>query len=115
MQKWVVGGWLVVLSLFQLYTAVFGIYQPRIQRGIHLMFLLPAAFILFPAAKKWVNERVPIYDWVLAGLALLPPIYLIINNDYLTERLKFVDPVLPIEMILGALEETKGNRNGTFW
>ncbi len=103
MQKWIVGGWLVVLSLFQLYTAIFGIYQPRIQRGIHLMFLLPAAFILFPAAKKWVNDRVPIYDWILAGLALLPPIYLIINNDYLTERLKFVDPVLPIELILGTL------------
>ena len=97
-QKWMVGGWLVVLSLFQLYTAIFGIYQPRPQRGIHLLFLLPAAFILFPAVKKWVGDRVPIYDWILAGLALLPPIYLIINNDYLSERLKFVDPVLPIEL-----------------
>ena len=102
-QKWMVGGWLVVLSLFQLYTAIFGILQPRPQRGIHLMFILPAAFILFPAAKKWVSDRVPIYDWILAGLALMPPIYLIINNDYLTERLKFVDPVLPIELILGTL------------
>ena len=102
-QKWIVGGWLVVLSLFQLYTAIFGIFQPRLQRGIHLMFLLPAAFILFPAVKKWASDRVPIYDWILALLALLPPIYLIINNDYLTERLKFVDPVLPIELILGTL------------
>lgn len=102
-QKWMVGGWLVVLSLFQLYTAIFGIYQPRLQRGIHLMFLLPAAFILFPAVKKWASDRVPIYDWILAFLALLPPIYLLINNDYLTERLKFVDPVLPIELILGTL------------
>ena len=65
-QKWIVGSWLVVLSLFQLYTAIFGIYQPRLQRGIHLMFLLPAAFILFPAAKKWASDRVPIYDWILA-------------------------------------------------
>ena len=102
-QKWMVGGWLVVLSLFQLYTAIFGIFQPRPQRGIHLMFLLPAAFILFPAVKKWASDRVPIYDWILAFLALLPPIYLLINNDYLTERLKFVDPVLPIELILGTL------------
>ncbi len=102
-QKWMVGGWLVVLSLFQLYTAIFGIMQPRPQRGIHLMFILPAAFILFPAAKKWVSDRVPIYDWILAGLALIPPIYVIINNDYLSERLKFVDPVLPIELILGTL------------
>ncbi len=104
MQKWILGGWLVVLSSFQLYTAIFGILQPRLQRGIHLMFLLPAAFILFPAVKKVVvDNKVPIYDWILAILALLPPIYLIINNDYLTERLKFVDPVLPIELLLGTI------------
>ena len=104
LQKWILGGWLVVLSSFQLYTALFGILQPRPQRGIHLMFLLPAAFILFPATKKLVvDNKVPIYDWILAGLALLPPVYLIINNDYLTERLKFVDPVLPIELLLGTI------------
>ena len=68
------------------------------------MFLLPAAFILFPAAKKLVaDNKVPFYDWLLAVLALLPPLYLIINNDYLTERLKFVDPVMPIELLLGAI------------
>ena len=32
-----------------------------------------------------------------------PPSICLINNDYLTERLKFVDPVLPIELILGTL------------
>ena len=66
--------------------------------------IIAAAFILFPATKKLVvDNKVPIYDWILAGLALLPPIYLIINNDYLTERLKFVDPVLPIELLLGTI------------
>ncbi len=102
-QKWAVGSWLVILALFQLYTSVFGIMQPRPQRGIHLLFLMPAAFLLFPAVKKWATRPIPIYDWILAALALIPPIYLIINNDYLTERLKFVDPVLPIEMVLGLL------------
>ena len=81
-KNWLIGGWLVALSIYQLYTAMFGILQPRPQRGIHLMFLLPAAFILFPAVKKdIVDNKVPIYDLVCAGLALLPPIYLIINNS----------------------------------
>ncbi len=102
-QKWVVGSWLVILSSFQLYTANFGIMQPRPQRGIHLLFLMPAAFILFPAVKKWASKKIPWYDWLLAVLSLVPPIYLIIYNDYLSDRLKFVDPVLPIEMILGGL------------
>jgi TRAP transporter 4TM/12TM fusion protein len=102
-QKWAVGSWLVLLSVFQLYTAYFGIMQPRLQRGIHLMFLVPAAFVLFPAAKKWVSGKVPWYDWCLAFIAMLPPIYLLFQNDYLTDRLKFIDPVSNIELILGAL------------
>ena len=47
-----IGLWLTVVSVFALYTATFGIMQPRIQRGVHLLFLLPMAFILFPASKK---------------------------------------------------------------
>ena len=93
----------MLLSLFQLYTANFGILQPRPQRGIHLLFLMPAAFILFPAVKKWASDKIPWYDWLLAAISLIPPIYLIMNNDYLSDRLKFVDPVLPIEMILGGI------------
>ena len=102
-QKWTVSTWLVILSLFQLYTAYFGIYQPRLQRGIHLMFLLPAAFLLFPAVKGRVGPKIPIYDWLMALMALAPPIYLIINNDYLTDRLKFIDPVSSVELVLGAV------------
>jgi TRAP transporter 4TM/12TM fusion protein len=98
-----IGAWLVAISIFQLYTATVGIYQARIQRGIHLLFLLPAAFLLFPATKKESNGKIGIVNYILAGLALFPPLYIVLNADRLTERLEFVDPVLPIEMILGSL------------
>lgn len=98
-----IGAWLVAISIFQLYTATVGIYQARIQRGIHLLFLLPAAFILFPATKKAVPGKIGVINAILAGLALIPPLYIVINADRLTERLEFVDPVMPIEMILGGL------------
>ena len=98
-----IGAWLVAISIFQLYTATVGIYQARVQRGIHLLFLLPAAFLLFPATKKSTAGKIGIFNYILAGLALLPPLYIVINADRLTERLEFVDPVLPIEMILGGL------------
>ena len=101
--KWVVGIWLVVISLFQLYTATFGIEQPRIQRGVHLLFLLPVAFVLFPAVKSKVGKPVPIYDWLLAALALVPPLYLIYFNDYLSQRLEFVDPLTTVEFCLGLI------------
>ncbi len=98
-----IAGWLVAASVFQLYTATFGIFQPRIQRGVHLLFLLPAAFILFPARRKATDERLGWFDLLLAFMAVLPPLYIIVNADRLTERLEFVDPVLPIQLILGAV------------
>ncbi|MFH1152741.1 MAG: TRAP transporter fused permease subunit [Pseudomonadota bacterium] len=98
-----IGAWLVCLSIFQLYTAVVGIYQPRIQRGIHLLFLLPAAFILFPATGKSPRNRIGWLDGTLAFLSLLPPLYIIWSYERLTERLEFVDPVSTVEMVLGAL------------
>ncbi|MGD8563209.1 MAG: TRAP transporter fused permease subunit [Desulfarculaceae bacterium] len=97
------GIWLVIISLFQLYTANFGILQPRVQRGVHLLFLLPAAFIIFPASKKISLDKVPFYDWLLAILALLPPLYVIIFNNTLNTRLVFVDPVSDLELYLGLL------------
>jgi TRAP transporter 4TM/12TM fusion protein len=97
------GLWLTVVSVFALYTATFGVMQPRIQRGVHILFLLPMAFILFPASKRSTSNTVPFYDWLLAFLALLPPLYLMINNDSLSMRLQFVDPLTQMQMLLGAL------------
>ncbi len=107
MNKWedkAVGTWLVLISIFQLYTALQGIYEPRIQRGIHLLFLLPAAFLLFPAFdKKVIQNKIGIGNWILAFLSTLPPLYVIIRHDYLAERLEFVDDVLTIELVLGGM------------
>ena len=102
-KKAAIGIWLTVVSVFALYTATFGIMQPRIQRGVHLLFLLPMAFILFPANKKSLSDRIPLYDWILAFLALFPPLYLFIFNDSMSLRFEFVDPLTPTQMALGAL------------
>ncbi len=98
-----IGSWLVIISIFQLYTATVGIFQPRIQRGIHLLFLLPAAFILFPSLKKNTHKGVGIVNWILAAVSIFPPLYIVYFHDRLTERLEFVDEVLPIEMLLGGV------------
>lgn len=98
-----IGAWLVIISIFQLYTATVGIFQPRIQRGIHLLFLLPAAFVLFPAFQKKAHEKIGVFNWILAGLSILPPLYIVWFHERLTERLEFVDDVLTIELVLGSI------------
>ncbi len=102
-QRKAVGAWLTGVSVFAIYTATFGVMQPRIQRGVHLLFLLPMAFILFPATRRAPKASIPLYDWIMAFLALLPPLYLIINRDALSSRLEFIDPLSWMQMGLGAL------------
>lgn len=102
-RRWVVGGWLVAAALFQLYTAATGIMQPRVQRGIHLFFLLPVAFLLYPATKKSPKDRFTALDILLAVLSVIPPIYLIVANEALNMRFEFVDPVTSFELFMGIL------------
>lgn len=102
-QRWIVGGWLVAATLFHLYTASVGILQPRLQRGAHLLFLLPAAFLLFPATKKSPKDRFTFFDALLAVLSTFPPIYLMLNNTSLNMRFEFVDPVTSTQIVLGLI------------
>ncbi len=98
-----IGLCLVTIVLFQIYTAAFGIFQPYIQRGVHLLFLLPLAFLLFPATKKSPTKTFTLLDLLLAIFSLFPPLYVIINNKALLVRLQFVDDVSTLEVVLGTL------------
>jgi TRAP transporter 4TM/12TM fusion protein len=46
---------------------------------------------------------VGIINWILAGLSIFPPLYIVYYHERLTERLEFVDDVLPIELVLGTI------------
>ncbi len=102
-QKTIIGWWLFSAAVFQLITAFTGILEPRWQRGIHILFLLPAAFLLFSGSKNKQQDRIPFYDWALAFLSLLPSLYVIINNDALNMRYSFIDPLTTLEVCLGTL------------
>ncbi len=38
----------IVFSLFQIYTAYFGVYTALIQRSIHLAFVMGIGFLVYP-------------------------------------------------------------------
>ena len=101
--KRLVAAWSVLISVFYLYTAVFGVMQPRIQRGIHMLFLLPMAFLLFPATKKSPIDRPSLMDSLLAILSLFPAFYVIYFNEALNQRMQMVSPVANIQVLLGVL------------
>jgi len=99
----ILGIWSALIAVFFLYTAIFGAFQPRLQRGISLLFLLPLGFLLYPATKKSPQDRPSVLDFVFAIASMASTLYIIIFNERLNLRLTQVDPVLTIELILGAI------------
>ncbi|MCI8650563.1 MAG: TRAP transporter permease [Anaerotruncus sp.] len=93
----------ILISLFSLYTATFGVRAPFIQRGVHLACLLPMAFLLYPATKKSPIDRFTAFDVCWAVASVLPCIYVIINRVTLEGRMVFVTKVKGIEIALGLI------------
>ena len=88
-------------SLFHLYTAATGILEPRLQRGFHLLFLIPLAYLLFPMTRRSPRNYIPWYDWMLAALSALPSLYIILFRDVLNERWEGTTQVTILQIVLG--------------
>lgn len=102
-EKYLITIFAVSAAIFHLYTAATGVLASRYQRGFHLFFLLPLAFLLFPGSKRAPQNRIPLQDWILAILSALPSLFVIIEAQRLEGRWEFVTPVLDSELIMGIL------------
>ncbi len=98
-----VGAYGASASLFHLYTAGYGVFEPRIQRSIHLLFLVPLIFLAFPFNRRSPKDRPSALDWLWAGLSSLASLYLIWDSDRLNHRWEGASPVLPLEVVLGSI------------
>ena len=68
----------ITFSIFQLYTASFGILDAQLQRACHLGFGLALAFLLYPAKKSWRRDKIHPLDAILAFLGAAAPAYIVI-------------------------------------
>ncbi|MBI4629143.1 MAG: TRAP transporter fused permease subunit, partial [Candidatus Rokubacteria bacterium] len=100
---WAVGGWAAAAALFHIWTAYAGVWEPREMRATHLLFLLPLAFLLFPATRRSPTDRATRWDAAGAALSLVPCAYVILNAHALTERWEGVHPVTTAQVVLGTL------------
>src|SRR5438874_1753677 len=100
---WAVGGWAAAAALFHIWTAYAGAWEPREMRAIHLLFLIPLAFVLFPAGKRSPENRVTLVDWAGVALSAVPCLYVIRYAQELTERWEGVHPVSTGQVILGTI------------
>ena len=96
------GAYGALASLFHLYTAGYGVFEPRIQRSMHLLFLVPLVFLAFPFNKRSPQNRPSVPDWTWATMSWLASAYLIWDHTRLDHRWEGASPVLPLEVALGA-------------
>lgn len=69
----------IVFSLFQVYTAMFGVFDAMIQRSVHVSFALCLMYLLYPSSKKWSRKKLNPIDAVLALLGAAAPMYITIQ------------------------------------
>ncbi|MEO7151296.1 MAG: TRAP transporter permease [Burkholderiaceae bacterium] len=106
----VVGGLLLVLSLFHYYTAGFGLLQEVTHRGVHMAFVLGLIFLVFPHRRALLEKaathralapgNVPWFDWLLAVAVAISVLYI----PYIFEDLTFrVGNPLPLDVVMGTI------------
>jgi len=98
--KWVVAFIAISFSLFQLYTAAFGVLDAHLQRAVHLAFAMSLVFLLYPSRKSWSREHLHPIDAVLAVVATALPLYIVVFYKDLVLRAGMATPV---DIVVGAL------------
>lgn len=110
---WIAFLGLLAFSLFQLYTAIFGVFTAQIQRTVHLGFALSLIFLLFPANRKKRQKgklQIAWYDGILALLSVAVGAYWpLFFNDLVMSvgRLSTLDFIVGIIAIILVLEATR--------
>ena len=99
----------IMWTVFQVYTALTGLFPAMIQRMTTLSFGLFLCFICFKMKRNDTN-KVPIYDWILDIVSVAIDVYIIATFDTLTKRggnPTQIDIIFGILLILLVLEGTR--------
>lgn len=102
--------WFMIIgSLFHLYTGGFGLLSTMSQRSLHLMFMLVPVFFLWAASPRQ-NRRIAWYDAVLGVLVLISSLYLFLTWSKQTMRVADVSLwtlFFGAVMLVGVIEATR--------
>lgn len=91
---------LICFSVFQLYTAIFGMMDALLQRSVHLAFGLTLVFLLYPMKKNWSRHSMHPVDIGFAVAAASACMYVFFNYEALVYR---AGRVTTIDMLVGLL------------
>lgn len=100
----------VIVSLYHLYTAIFGPPVTLVHRSLHVAMMSSMCFLMYPMWKKSDHTKPSILDWILAIVSFVIPFY--IWNDYLgvverAGRASDTDMIMATILVVLTLEATR--------
>lgn len=90
----------ITFSVFQLYTAFYGVLDAQLQRAVHLGFGMTLIFLLYPTCKAWPRNKLHPVDLILALLGAAAPAYILLSYQQLVLRAGTVNN---IDLIVGVI------------
>ncbi len=90
----------ITFSVFQLYTAIFGILDAQLQRAVHLGFGMALSYLLYPTRKSWSRTKIHPLDLLLAIVAAAAPAYIVWAYQELVMR---SGTVTSLDLVVGAV------------
>lgn len=94
---------IAVLTAVYIFTAVIIYPQPIMHRSLSLGLVLVLTFMSYTMPGTNTRITIPWYDWLLASLSLSASVYIGTNVDRLINRVLFVDPIYPMDIIMGSI------------
>ncbi|MFZ5943542.1 MAG: TRAP transporter permease [Bacillota bacterium] len=105
----------ITFTLFQLYTATFGVLDAMIQRSIHVSFGFALIFLLYPARKQWSRFKIHPIDILFSIVGAAVPLYIVTFYKDLVMRAGTVTTIDYIIGILGVLLVLEAARRIVGW
>jgi len=82
----------IAFAGFHLYTGVFGVFVPTLQRTIHLVFAGVLGFLMYPPHRRLMGGSILVVDGLLGAGALMCFGYFVWKHQALSEWVNFVTP-----------------------
>ncbi|MBP3039419.1 TRAP transporter permease [Bacillaceae bacterium Marseille-Q3522] len=94
----------VLMSVFHLYTALFGVFDSILQRSAHLSFALILTFAIYKPFKNGRDEKViSWYDWLCILLTIGSFSYFIIHAETISSRMSYIEALTAVEIAIGVI------------
>lgn len=93
----------IAFAGFHLYTGIFGVFVPTLQRTIHLLFAIVIGFLMYPSTRRPGSFISLVIDGSLSLIALVSFGYFVWEHQQLSEWVTFITPFKREDYIITVL------------